>query len=100
MAYDPVVDDPTVPPDGMLPVPVHPVVTYWQPEPQLTGVVTDEPTRVPESYVPAPVGESYAELTLRAYVGTVYVTTAYMYVLRSRPLVLWWSPMYMALMVE
>jgi hypothetical protein len=56
-------DDPE---DGTLPDPLHPVHTYWIPEPPDTGDVTEAVTLDPASNHPLDgVGLSYAELTVR-----------------------------------
>jgi hypothetical protein len=62
--------EPVEPLDGTLPVPVHPVTTYWQPAPQLTGDVTDSVTEPAlTQLVPTPYGdgESCADVTVSWY---------------------------------
>ena len=56
-----------LPETGAEPVPVHPVHAYRVPPDSSAGVVTEELTVAPESYQPAPVGVSCAELTANWY---------------------------------
>jgi hypothetical protein len=65
MVNDPVLLEPTLPPELKLPVPVQPVVTYWIPVPPEAGVVTVDDRVVPAVYQPAPVALSYVDETAK-----------------------------------
>jgi len=57
-----------LPVDGILPVPVQPVVMYWAPVPADTGEVTDSVMDVPAlSHPVVGVGVSWADVTVRKY---------------------------------